>query len=273
MAHPSTQRVTSAIVIFDIDGVVRDVGGSYRRALADTVEQFTQGAYRPSQADIDALKGEGRWNNDWEASQEMVYRYFERQGVERSQLNLDYATLVNFFQSRYRGAHPDNPAEWTGYICHEPLLLQPSYLQQLTAADISWGFFSGATRGSATYVLEKRLGLQKPVLVAMEDAPGKPDPTGLFQAVELLETRDRLASTTPVVYVGDTVADLQTIQKARQQQPSRHWIGVGVLPPHAQGSSDYAEAYTAKLQAAGGKVVLNHVEQLLPHRIQQLLEG
>ena len=58
----------TAIVVFDIDGVVRDVGNSYRRALADTVEQFTEGAFRPSQADIDRLKAEGIWNNDWEAS-------------------------------------------------------------------------------------------------------------------------------------------------------------------------------------------------------------
>jgi len=30
--------------------------------------------------------------------------------------------------------------------------------------------FSGATRASAAYVLERRLGLQSPVLIAMEDA-------------------------------------------------------------------------------------------------------
>ncbi|MBC7824487.1 MAG: TIGR01548 family HAD-type hydrolase, partial [Candidatus Parcubacteria bacterium] len=65
----------AAIVVFDIDGVVRDVSGSYRRALADTVEQFTQNAYRPTSQEIDLLKSEGTWNNDWEASQELVYRY------------------------------------------------------------------------------------------------------------------------------------------------------------------------------------------------------
>ena len=38
----------NAIVVFDIDGVVRDVGGSYRRAICDTVEKFTEGLYRPT---------------------------------------------------------------------------------------------------------------------------------------------------------------------------------------------------------------------------------
>lgn len=264
---------TIALVVFDIDGVVRDVGNSYRRALADTVEEFTQKAYRPSQADIDALKGEGLWNNDWEASQEMVYRFFERQGVGRSQLNLDYGTLVAFFQRRYRGPNPENPNYdlWTGYISQEPLLMSPAYLEQLNRAAMPWGFFSGATRGSASYVLKRRLGLQSPTLVAMEDAPGKPDPTGLLDTVRQLELRQPDGVNCPVVYVGDTVADMQTVHNVRQVEPTRQWIGVGVLPPHAQVSSEYAEAYREKLKDAGAAVVLNHVEELISDLIQRLV--
>lgn len=255
-----------AIVVFDIDGVVRDVGGSYRRALADTVEHYTEG-YRPTMADIDQLKAEGLWNNDWEASRELVYRYFEKQGVDRNQLDLDYQQLVAFFQSRYRGSDPNY---WTGYICQEPLLMRSDYLDQLTAAAIPWGFFSGATRGSACYVLEKRLGLLAPVLVAMEDAPGKPDPTGLLQAVWQIEQRvERIAAIAPppVLYAGDTVADMQTIQNVKAQAPQRHWIGIGILPPHAQGSADYATSYREQLQAAGAAIVLDHIEQLTPAQI------
>jgi HAD superfamily phosphatase len=258
-----------AIVIFDIDGVIRDVGGSYRRALADTVEQFTQGAYRPTQGDIDQLKSEGIWNNDWEASQELIYRYFETQGRSRSQLNLDYETLVKFFQGRYRG--PD-PHHWTGYICEEPLLLQPSYLEQLTQAGVAWGFFSGATRGSATYVLETRLGLKSPLLVAMEDAPGKPDPTGLLAAVDQLESQLSLSRDTPVIYVGDTVADLYTVQAARSHQPTRTWIGVGILPPHVQLAREDFLSYSALLEKAGAAIIFSNVEQLNLEQIQRLVK-
>lgn len=269
----------TAIVVFDIDGVVRDVGNSYRRALADTVEQFTEGAFRPSQADIDRLKAEGIWNNDWEASREFVYRYFEQQGQDRSQISLDYEAVVAFFQSRYRGADPNNPDSWTGYICQEPLLMQASYLEHLTNAGILWGFFSGATRGSASYVLERRLGLKSPVLIAMEDAPGKPDPTGLFATVQQLETithsstANPSAGNLPVIYAGDTVADLQTVEKARLLQPDRQWIGVGILPPHAQVTPDYASRYTQKLQESGASVVLNAVEELNANQINQLVRG
>ncbi len=257
-----------AIAVFDIDGVVRDVGSSYRRAIADTVEHFTTGAYRPSQVDIDLLKSEGVWNNDWEASRELIYRYFETQGQMRSQIGLNYETLVAFFQSRYRG--PD-PQHWTGYICHEPLLLQLSYLEQLSTAGIVWGFFSGATRGSAAYVLEKRLGLVSPVLIAMEDAPSKPDPTGLLATVRQLEQQHAVGEKIPVIYVGDTVADIYTVEKARLLAPDRRWIGVGILPPHVLVSSERRDAYADTLRAAGAVAIFSNVEQLSPIKIQELL--
>ncbi|OCQ91260.1 imidazoleglycerol-phosphate dehydratase [Nostoc sp. MBR 210] len=261
----TAQASARAIVVFDIDGVVRDVGGSYRRAIADTVEYFTNAAYRPTPLDIDQLKSEGIWNNDWEASQELIYRYFESQGKIREQQQLDYNSIVAFFQARYRGPDPNN---FTGYICDEPLLLSSDYLQQLTQAGIAWGFFSGATRGSANFILEKRLGLRSPVLIAMEDAPGKPDPTGLFATVEKLENEP---SNTTVIYVGDTVADMYTVTKARELQPHRPWVGVGVLPPHVQETAARAQAYSETLQKAGAAIVVSNVEELNPVKIAELL--
>jgi HAD superfamily phosphatase len=260
-----TNTQTNTIVVFDIDGVIRDVGGSYRRALADTVEHFTDQAYRPTPVDIDNLKSEGIWNNDWEASQEFIYRYLETQGQNREQLQLDYDIIVTYFQTRYRGTDSEN---WNGYICNEPLLAQPSYFQQLTQSGICWGFFSGATRGSATYVLEKRLGLQSPVLIAMEDAPGKPDPTGLFATISVLE--NGLDQKQTVVYVGDTVADMYTVEKARNLDNSRTWLAVGVLPPHVQETAARRDAYAETLIQAGANIVLSNVQELTFKQIKEL---
>lgn len=265
-----------AIVVFDIDGVLRDVGGSYRRAIADTVEHFTQGAYRPTLEDIDRLKQEGRWNNDWEASQELVYRHFEQQGQQRTDLGLHYPDLVMFFQQQYRGPDPDNPDHWTGYITQEPLLASRAYFDELTQAQIAWGFFSGATRGSAEFVLQRRMGLRDLILVAMEDAPGKPDPTGLLQVVEGLRARQGawqgLENTPPVLYVGDTVADMKTAIAAQQLHPTATWTGIGILPPHVQHRDGaYANAYRQALQTAGAIEVFNRVEDLTPALIQQFV--
>ena len=255
----------SAIAVFDIDGVVRDVGNSYRRALADTVERFTGGVYRPNELDIDTLKSEGIWNNDWEASQELISRYFQSQG---NPIETNYQEIVAFFQSRYRGEDANN---WTGYICNEPLLLEPSYLAGLTNAGIPWGFFSGATRASANYVLSKRLGLQSPLLIAMEDAPGKPDPTGLFAAVEQLEQQHNLDKMLPVVYIGDTVGDMYTVNKARSRFPQRTWIGVGILPPHVQATPQRRSDYTKTLMEAGAAIVFSNVQELTPAEIDRLV--
>ncbi|MFZ4638836.1 MAG: TIGR01548 family HAD-type hydrolase [Nodosilinea sp.] len=265
-------RAPLAILVFDIDGVLRDVSNSYRRALADTVEQFTQQRYRPSPEDIDALKAEGLWNNDWEGSQELVYRYFESIGHRRDHLALDYEELVNFFQSRYRGLDQSHPDRWSGYITQEPLLVSPPYFEHLREHQIAWGFFSGATRGSAQYVLERRLGLVDPVLIAMEDAPGKPDPTGLLEVVQILSQHHSLPPSLPVVYAGDTVADMQTLGHARLQSPDRAWIGVGVLPPHvAAREESYRQSYGASLEQAGAQVVIDGISGLTSTSLTALI--
>jgi HAD superfamily phosphatase len=257
----------SAIVIFDIDGVIRDVGSSYRRALADTVAEFTNGVYRPTAIEIDRLKGEGIWNNDWEASQELIYRYFESQGQNRSELNLDYERIVTYFQTKYRGT---DPVKWNGYICDEPILASLAYFAALTAASIPWGFFSGATQGSASYILERRLGLTAPVLVAMEDAPGKPDPQGLFMTVDRLGLQHGNIDTFPIIYVGDTVADMHTILNARKVQTDRAFIAVGVLPPHILAETSQVDSYCESLVQAGASIIINNVKELTPELINSL---
>lgn len=105
----------------------------------------------------------------------------------------------------------------------------------------------------------------------MEDAPGKPDPTGLLVAIEQLEQRHTIEQKTPVFYVGDTVADMYTIQKAKSSYPERTWMAIGILPPHVQENPERHEAYTKILQEAGAALVLSNVQQFTPERLQQLL--
>ena len=254
-----------AIVVFDIDGVVRDVAQSYRRAIADTVEYYTEGKFRPTINDIDTLKTEGIWNNDWKASEELIYRFYETQGQSRRNFGDRYTEIVDFFQQKYRGEN------YSGYIKDEPLLMSAEYLQYLSDHQIVWGFFSGATQGSANYVLKHRLAIPAPVLVAMEDAPSKPNPEGLFNSIEqILEPlgSDKAQNTqVPVFYVGDTVADMQTAKNASAQDSSRHYHGVGIIPPHAWGNDDYGRPLTQH----GAVEVFKSVEDFTPEHIKQIL--
>lgn len=246
-------------IIFDIDGVIRDVANSYRRALADTVHHFTQAQYRPTPEDIDQLKAEGCWNNDWEASAELIRRYWAAQALHPETSNFTFETIKAFFQSKYRGEN------FNGYIQNEPLLVDLSFFEQLTQARIGWGFFSGATRGSAEYILTGRLGLPSPCLIAMEDAPGKPDPSGLFQTLQQLKIP--LQENLIVIYVGDTVADMLTIQEARKKSVLGTWLALGVIPPHVQDR----QAYRDILLKAGAEKVLDQTQELTPQLIQSLV--
>ncbi len=254
-----------AIAVFDIDGVLRDVGGSYRRAIADTVEHYTQGRYRPTIEDIDQLKSEGVWNNDWKASEEMIHRYFENQSLEskdRPQPTATYAEITDYFQRQYRGPDTEDPEQWTGYISSEPLLVDLAYLQTLEQSGTPYAFFSGATQGSANFVLQRRIGVAQPVLIAMEDAPGKPDPTGLMMAVRQVEAQHAISHTLPVIYAGDTAADMKTITAAKAQFPERTWLAIGILPPHAQEDEAYKASYAEKLKTAGAIAILENICQM-----------
>jgi HAD superfamily phosphatase len=207
--------------------VIRDVAGSYRRALAETVRHYS--GWRPDSTCIDALKGEGRWNNDWEAAMELLRR--------RGDAPLpDFKELVEVFSGFYFGGDPaGDPADWRGFIGSEPLLVDASFFGDLTAADIAWGFVSGAEPPSARYVLERRLGLSHPPLVAMGDAPDKPDPTGLLRLAEQLCGGSLGAAAAPVAYLGDTVADVLTVVQARGRRPDQRLMSLAVAPPHLHG--------------------------------------
>jgi HAD superfamily phosphatase len=238
------------LLALDIDGVVRDVSQSYRRALADTVEHFTQGAFRPSEMDIDQLKAEGCWNNDWEGSQELVYRYFERQGTGRQAYPLDFEQLVEYFQQRYLGT----PEQLDGYIQDEPLLVGLNYFEQLDQEKIEWGFVSGASRRSAEHVLA-RVGLQGVPLVAMGEAAEKPNPEGLLRLANSGEALEK------VFYAGDTVADIHTALNAQVQDLSRTYLAIGVVPPHIWGSERESD-YISMLKVAGAHVVVERMTDI-----------
>ena len=228
--------------------MIRDVAGSYRRALQETVQYYS--GWRPTPEDIDKLKGEGRWNNDWDASLELLRRH----GTDPP----DRTALIDVFSGYYFGGDPQgDPSDWTGFIGDEPLLVDSDFFEELSSRDIRWGFVSGAEPPSARFVLEQRLRLNKPALIAMGDAPDKPDPTGLLRLAETLA-----AGETPewVAYIGDTVADVQTVLNARKRRPELTWRSLAVAPPHVAD----VMAYHQQLRNAGADCIVGATRELIP---------
>ena len=233
--------------------MIRDVSGSYRRALQCTVQHYC--GWQPSADAIDALKAEGAWNNDWDCSLELLRRH----GAELP----DRTALIDVFSGFYFGGDPEgDPSQWTGFIGDEPLLVNASFFTTLSQQKVRWGFVSGAEPPSARFVLQQRLGLQDPPLIAMGDAPDKPDPTGLIHLAKALGADTEEAQ---VAYLGDTVADVHTVVQARKRWPEQQFVSLAVVPPHLQ-SEEQATArriYEQQLMEAGADLVLNSTAALL----------
>lgn len=245
------------------------MSASYRQAIRATVQHFS--GWTPDPAVIDALKSEGLWNNDWQASLELLRRH--RQEGEEGSANArgalpDLAQVAEVFSGFYFGGDPSGaPGQWKGFIREEALLVGGKFFANLTAAGLAWGFVSGAEPPSARFLLEERLGLHHPPLVAMGDAPDKPDPTGLLALAEQLaakhgQTLGQLGP--PVLYLGDTVADVETVRRARLHRPDQRFLALAVAPPHLHHPQQVHQrlAYEQRLRSAGADHVLASTAEL-----------
>ena len=249
------------IVLFDIDGVIRDVTYSYRMAIQETVNTFC--GWKPSIQDIDSIKSEGCWNNDWDLSLEMINRH-----IQLKQLSITVPTrisLIKCFENYYFGGDPNKESnKWSGFINNEKLLINKDFFDNLTQLRIGWGFVSGAELPSAKFVLEQRLGLDSPPLIAMGDAPDKPDPTGFILLSSQLSNTPLGKLTPPVAYIGDTVADVKTVINARSVIPEQEFISLGIAPPHLSGITNKEKrlSYEIKLKEAGADIIIKSISNL-----------
>ena len=236
--------------------------GSYRLAIQETVKYFTE--WMPTIDQIDGLKAEGCWNNDWKASQELIKRYQQKIGFTDSIPSFD--DVVSVFSRFYFGGDPAGDSrKWKGFIRNEPLLVDQDFFAQLTLQGFQWGFVSGAESPSAKFVLETRLGLKNPPLIAMGDAPDKPDPSGLLQLASEMVGGSLGLDVPPIGYVGDTVADVLTIQQARIQEPKQAFLSLAVAPPHLHSDLNQAKRfeYEKTLSIAGADRILESTIQVL----------
>jgi HAD superfamily phosphatase len=186
---------------------------------------------------------------------------------------------VEVFGGFYFGGDPQgDPALWRGFIGSEPLLVGPALFTDLNDAGIAWGFVSGSEPPSVRYVLQQRLGLVEPPVIAMGDAPDKPDPTGFLRLAEvLMAERWGLplgADAPPVAYLGDTVADVETVQRARQAMPGQTFLSLAVAPPHLHGPDqlESRRRYEQRLLEAGADRILPHTNAVLPSLLALLAD-
>ena len=249
------------VILFDIDGVIRDVANSYRLAVQRTVYNFC--GWEPTPIDIDNLKNEGIWNNDWDLSLELIKRY-----ISQKNLNLKLPCrdeIINLFEKLYFGCKSsEGYSKWNGFIRNEELLVDRKFFETLHDNGLKWGFVSGAEPESAKFVLENQLNLNAPPLIAMNDAPDKPNPQGFIALARKL-TEDKLGTKAPpIAYVGDTIADIKTVLNARKKISNQKFICIAVAPPHlhVQSLREKRIEYETNLKNAGADIILNKVTDI-----------
>lgn len=179
------------LLIFDMDGVLVDVAESYRETIARTVEHFT--GTPVTRAQIQDLKNQGGWNDDWKLSHHMVIAA----GVD-----VPFYGVKDYFQSIFLG----NGAN--GLILREQWVARPSKLENLNQ-HFRFSVFTGRPRAEAALTLGRFAGdLVFDPVITMEDVENhKPAPDGLLQ----------ILSANPgcqAFYVGDTVDDARCASAA-----------------------------------------------------------
>lgn len=222
-------------ILFDLDGVIADVSGSYRRAIADTCAHF---GVSITSEQIERVKLEGNANNDWV----VTHRLLVRAGVE-----IEYGVVTDEFERRYHGT-PDEP----GLSETETMLLALDQLRAVTGA-IPSAIVTGRPQQDAAAFLD-RFELRDcfGAIVCMEDAElPKPSPKPVEEALRRLRDSMQLDSEASgsIWMIGDTVDDLRAAISAGA-------IPLGVRAPGAPTSSDDG------LRLAGAALVRPHILEL-----------
>ena len=256
---------SKGFLLFDIDGVIRDVTNSYRLSIKETVNYF--GNWKPTLEEIDSLKAEGCWNNDWDLSLELIKRR-NKTSIKKVEIPTR-KKLIRIFNNFYFGLEVESEDKnYNGLIKNEKILIDPHFFQKLIDLHISFGFVSGAERPSINFLF-KRIGLIDPPLIAMGEAPEKPNPTGLILLSQKLATNPLGSLGQTIAYVGDTAADVLTVKNAKEKIPTQKFISIGIAPPHLQVKSQESARleYETSLKNVGADYILkniNHVIDLVP---------
>ena len=180
------------IIVFDMDGVLVDVTGSYRETIRQTVNHFT--GREITKELIQDYKNSGGWNNDWALSQKIIGDL----GTA-----LEYRVVVDYFQSIFFGNGTD------GLILREQWIARDGLLEALNRR-FGFGIFTGRLRAEADVTLQRfARHLEFEIIVADDDvANSKPAPDGLHMITARFPGRK-------IWYIGDTVDDARSARSAQ----------------------------------------------------------
>lgn len=218
-------------LLFDMDGVLADVSGSYRRTIIETAAAWDVAL---SPEDVARAKAEGDATNDWVLTRRLLGEH----GIE-----VDLDDVMERFENLYQGTD-DAP----GLRRFESLRFGRKLLERF-ASRFSLAVVTGRPRPDAERFLDEHeiAGLFSTV-VCMEDGPSKPDPAPVRLAM------GRLGAKTAWM-IGDTPDDVSSAR------------GSGVLPIGLLAVGEDPTSMGVALEAVGAAKIIDRpedLEELLP---------
>jgi HAD superfamily hydrolase (TIGR01548 family) len=178
------KTVLPQILIFDVDGVLVDVRGTYWRSALETVRHIT--GKRVTYAELHRWKSKPGFNDDWN----MVSAWVTSLGHPAT-----YEEARAAFERFYWGSNGK-----LGNVRNEKLLVTPRQIEKW-AQSYELNLFTGRTRQEFSYTFERWPATKYfRNIVTMDDAKKKPDPEGLQK---ILGQRDAATA----LYLGDNIDD------------------------------------------------------------------
>ena len=216
------------IIVFDVDGVLVNVHGSFHKTVLETVKFFT--GKKVTDRQLHTWKNKPGFNDDWKLSTAWVKSLGGKQ---------EYDEIKAKFVELYWGKNGD------GYVKREKWLLDRAELRRLSRR-CEIGIFTGRVWQEMNYTLDhcKTREFFTSIVTADDVKKGKPDPEGLLK---VLKGRPKESA----IYVGDNVDDALAAKSAGVPF-------VGILRPR----SDERRERIDTLRDLGALTILGNVNDL-----------
>jgi HAD superfamily hydrolase (TIGR01548 family) len=223
-----TLRTQPQILIFDVDGVLVDVRGTYWRSALETVRYLT--GKRVTYAELHKWKSKPGFNDDWS----MVSAWVTALGKP-----ISYEEARAVFERFYWGSDGK-----PGNVRNEKILVRPEQIE-LWAKRFELNLFTGRTRQEFSFTFERWPATKLfRTIVTMDDARKKPHPEGLQK---ILGARDPATA----LYLGDNIDDALAAREA----------GVPFMAIIARGEHRYRER-AARFRELGALALLSRATEL-----------